>query len=188
MTTLSTTKMTASQFFMLGEDPPGLRLELVNGEIAVSPSPSQEHSFADTQLRIILGTYINENDLGMLLGDVDTIFDDLNVRRPDILFLAKPRLRLLKKGHGISIIPDLCVEILSPSSATLDQTEKFDLYARTGVPHYWIIDPKGHTFDAYKLSGKKYVKAASAREKQSVKAPPFPTCKIPLAQLWSPIE
>ncbi|HUO09832.1 MAG TPA: Uma2 family endonuclease [Phycisphaerae bacterium] len=181
------TKMTAKQFLMLGEDPPGLRLELVHGEIVVSPSPSLRHSYADNQLRAILTVHINDHDLGMLLGDVDTIFDDLNVRRPDILFIAKSRLHLIK-GHGIPIVPDLCVEILSPSSATIDQTDKFDLYAKSGVPHYWIVDPKGHTFDAYKLSSKKYVKAASGRERDIVKAPPFPTCKISLAQLWSPIE
>jgi Uma2 family endonuclease len=172
---------------MLGEDPPGLRLELAHGEIVVSPSPAFNHSYTDTQLRAILTVHINDNDLGMLLGDVDTIFDDLNVRRPDILFIAKSRLHLIK-GHGIPIIPDLCVEILSPSSATVDQTDKFDLYAKSGVPHYWIIDPKGHTFDAYKLAGKNYIKKASGRERDIVKAPPFPTCKITLAQLWSPIE
>jgi hypothetical protein len=32
MSIISTTKMTARQFLQLGEDPPGVRLELVNGE------------------------------------------------------------------------------------------------------------------------------------------------------------
>jgi len=187
MTLASPTKMTARQYFMLGEDPPGIRLELANGEIVVSPSPAFDHSYTDSQLRIILGQFINDNDLGAIVGDIDTIFDNYNVRRPDILFIAKSRLHLVK-GHGIPIIPDLCVEILSPSSATLDQTEKFDLYAKSGVPYYWIVDPKGHTFEAYKLSAKKYVRKASARGDEIVKAPPFPTCKIPLARIWSPIE
>jgi Uma2 family endonuclease len=186
MTTLNVTKMKASQFLMLGEDPPGLRLELVNGEITVSPSPSFEHSYADSQLRVLLGNHVNENDLGAIVGDIDTILDELNVRRPDIAFIAKARLKLIK-GHGIPIPPDLCIEILSPGSATQDQTEKFDLYCRSGVPHYWIVDPKGRTFDAYKLVGKKYVRKASGRDRDVVKAPPFPTLKIPLAKLWSPV-
>jgi Uma2 family endonuclease len=181
------TKMTAKQFLMLGEDPPGLRLELVHGEIVVSPSPAFDHSYTDSMLRHILIAHIEENDLGAIVGDIDTIFDDLNVRRPDILFIAKSRLHLIK-GHGIPIIPDLCVEILSPSSATTDQTDKFDLYARSGVPNYWIVDPKGHTFDAYKLTGKKYAKKTSGRGRDEVKAPPFPALKIPLVRIWSPIE
>jgi Uma2 family endonuclease len=185
--TLAATKMTAEQFFMLGEDPPGLRLELVNGEIVVSPSPSFDHSFTDSQLRIILGQYINDNDLGAIVGDVDTIFDDLNVRRPDIIFIAKSRLRLIK-GHGIPIVPDLCVEVLSPSSATTDQTEKFDLYAKSGVPCYWIVDPKGHSFEAFKLVGKKYQRVVTGRQRDVVKAPPFISLKIPLAKIWSPLD
>jgi Uma2 family endonuclease len=179
--------MTAQQFFALGEDPPGLRLELVHGEIAMSPSLSYDQSFTDRILSHILLEHILEHDLGSLVGGVDTIFDDFNVRRPDIIFIAKSRLRLIK-GHGIPIIPDLCVEILSPSSATIDQTEKFNLYAEQGVPHYWIVDPKGRTFEAFKLSSKKYVCATSGRQDDIVKAPPFPTLKIPLAKLWSPLS
>jgi hypothetical protein len=45
MSRVSTIKMTARQFLELGEDPPGVRLELVDGEIAVSPSPVPRHSF-----------------------------------------------------------------------------------------------------------------------------------------------
>lgn len=96
----------------------------------------------------MLAGHVQANDLGMILGDLDTILDGYNVRRPDILFIAKSRLHLIK-GHGIPFAPDLCVEILSPASATMDQTDKFDLYAASGVAHYWIVDPKGRTFDAY---------------------------------------
>src|SRR5262245_48360747 len=53
----TTTKMTAKQFLMLGEDPPGLRLELAEGEIVVSPSPSYGHSYTDTQLRSLLNAH-----------------------------------------------------------------------------------------------------------------------------------
>jgi len=187
MTTISSTKMTAEQYFVLGEDPPGLRLELVNGQIAINRISSFGHSYTDTQLSVILANHVIAHDLGSIVGDVGTIFDNFNVRRPDVIFIAKSRLHLIK-GHGIPIIPDLCVEILSPGSATLDQTEKFDLYAKSGGPHYWIVDPKGHTFEAFSLVRKKHVRKTTGRERDIVKAAPFPTLKIPLAQLWSPIE
>jgi Uma2 family endonuclease len=172
---------------MMGEDPPGVRLELVHGEIRMSPSPSFDHAYIDRMLSHILLGHIIQHDLGALLGDLDTIFDDFNVRRPDILFVAKARLHLIK-GHGIPFVPDLCIEILSPSSATMDQTDKFDLYASSGVPNYWIIDPKGRTFDAYALINGKYELNAQARDQMTVSAPPFPDLTIPLAQLWSPLQ
>ena len=135
-------KITSEQFLLLGQDPPGTRLELVDGDIVVSPSPSYEHSFTDTQLRSLLALHINENALGELVGDVDTIFDQLDVRRPDIIFIAKARTKLRdRKRHGIRFAPDLCVEIVSPESQDYDREEKFKLYEKCGVAHYWIVDP-----------------------------------------------
>jgi Uma2 family endonuclease len=72
MPIVSTAKMTARQFMALGEDPPGVRLELVNGEIAVAPSPTPEHSNADNEFRFLLTKHVKENDLGIVLHDLDT--------------------------------------------------------------------------------------------------------------------
>jgi Uma2 family endonuclease len=183
--TIASTKMNADQFLMLGEDPPGLRLELVQGDIVVSPSPSYRHSYADTQLRIILGTHIEEHDLGDLVGDVDTIFDRFNVLRPDIIFIAKNRLKLLDQDkHGIRFAPDLCVEILSPSTGDNDEDFKFKFYAQQGVRNYWIVDPAARTFRAYKLGKKGYTQTASGDNKDIVTASPFPLLKIQLAKIW----
>lgn len=182
--TLASIKMTARQFEQLGEDPPGVRLELVHGEILVSPSPAYEHHYTALKLSQLLLNHIDAHDLGELVGDVDTYFGDYNVRRPDLIFTAKARLHLLDERHGIRFPPDLCVEILSPGSATMDQTDKFELYAAFGVAHYWLVDPRNRTFVAYKLSRKKYVEAASGGRSDVVSAPPFPKLKIPLEQLW----
>src|SRR5688500_7578939 len=80
MPVVSTTKMTARQYLMLGEDPPGVRLELVDGEVAVSPSPMPKHSRVDRRLTRVLLNHIVEHDLGELLGDTDTIFGEHDVR------------------------------------------------------------------------------------------------------------
>src|SRR5215475_11948294 len=91
----STIKMTAEQYLMLGEDPPGVRLELVDGEVAVSPSPTPDHSFVVPMLGYILVGHALEHDLGQVLMDVDTIFGPHDVRRPDILYFQKRRLHLI---------------------------------------------------------------------------------------------
>lgn len=181
------TKMKARQFEMLGEDPPGVRLELVHGEIVVSPSPAYGHSYTEKQLIIILGQHIYANDLGQIVGDVDTIFDDLNVRRPDIIFTAKARLHLLAGSrHGIHYAPDLCVEILSPGSASIDQTDKFKLYADNGVAFYWLVDPVNHTFNAFKLVSGHYERILAAFKDDVVSPEPFPELKINLSRIWLP--
>jgi Uma2 family endonuclease len=96
------------------------------------------------QLANLLGNYIDQHDLGVVVADLDTILDQFNVRRPDLLFIAKSRLHLIK-GHGIPLAPDLCVEVLSPSGVHIDRDDKFPLYRDRGVANYWIIDPTEHT-------------------------------------------
>ncbi len=45
--------------------------------------------------------------------------------------------------------PSLAVEILSPSTSARDQGIKQELYARFGVPEYWLIDPDAHTITVF---------------------------------------
>lgn len=184
---LSTMKMNARQYLALGEDPPGVHLELIDGEILVSPSPAYNHGYTVTQLSHILLGYIMEHDLGELVADIDTILDELDVCRPDIIFIAKRQLALLDDSvHGIRFPPDLCVEVLSPSSIHIDRKTKFKLYRKNRVPHYWLVDPMKRTFEAFKLQAGRYVKRASGKGDDVVSAPPFPKLKIPLARLWPP--
>src|SRR5688572_3062783 len=186
MPVVSTAKMTARQFLMLGEDPPGVRLELVDGEVAVSPSPRPRHSFPSQELSRLLGNHIEEFDLGLLIPDTDTIFGDYDVRRPDIIFFAKARQHLVLEDEAIDAAPDLCVEVVSPSSATIDREDKFEQYAAGKVPHYWILDPQVRTVEGFKLKGKKYVPIGMGKGADVVRLPPFLNLDIPLGDLWFP--
>ena len=162
--------MTAEQFLQMGQDPPGVRLELVNGEVAVSPSPEPRHSHIDTMLRIFLGSYIRAHKLGRLYGDVDTVFDVHNVRRPDLLYFSKGRLHLVGK-KAMKGPPDLCIEIVSPSSGQIDREDKFKQYSKGGVAHYWIIDPDERTAEAYTLARGKYRLAGRGNASDVVTCP-----------------
>jgi Uma2 family endonuclease len=186
MPVISTTKMTARQYLMLGEDPPGVRLELVNGEVAVSPSPRPRHSYPLLQLGNLLDRHIVDLDLGLLIADCDTIFGEYDVRRPDLLFFTKARQHLVQADEAIDGPPDLCVEVTSPSSGTIDRKDKFKQYAEGGVAHYWILDPERESLEGFKLRGKKYVATGNGEGSDSVTLPPFPKLKIPLAKLWFP--
>ncbi|HSI32849.1 MAG: Uma2 family endonuclease [Phycisphaerae bacterium] len=183
MPIVSTIKMTAHQFIELGEDPAGVRLELVDGEVAVSPSPIPDHSYVEKMLSIILGNHILQHDLGRLYGDVDTIFGPRDVRRPDIIYFQKSRQHLVGR-KAMEGPPDVCVEILSPSSETIDKVDKFEQYEAAGVAHYWIVDPAGRTARAWRLVDGKYVAAGEGRDEQVVRFPPFDELDIPLGKIW----
>ena len=177
--------MTAKQFLMLGEDPPGVRLELAHGEIVVSPSPSPDHGYTLLSLAVVLKTYADTNDLGIVLSDIDTPFGEYDVHRPDIFFFAKKRKHLIGE-KWIEGSPDLAIEITSPGSRKLDRLDKFELYAAGKVKHYWIVDPRQRTIEAYRLSAGKYVGRVRGSGSDVVQLPPFPKLKIELAKLWRP--
>jgi|SRR4051812_25835213 len=185
MSRVSTIKMTARQFLELGEDPPGVRLELVDGEIAVSPSPIPRHSYTVTALSAILKTYTDDSDLGEVLLDVDTIFGEHDVRRPDIFYFTKARRHFIGE-KAIEGPPDLAVEVISPGNERTDRRDKFELYAAGKVKHYWIIDPTKRTIEAYSLRAGKYVGRVRGSSSDVIKLPPFPKLEIPLAKLWRP--
>ena len=187
MSVISTTKMTARQFLMLGEDPPGVRLELVNGEIAASPSPVPRHSYVDTQLRTILNRHVQAQDLGMIFGDVGTIFGEHDVRRPDIIYFSKGRYDMIGKT-AMEGPPDLCIEILSRSSIQTDRKDKFKRYAQGGVRYYWIVDPQSRSIEAYCLGGGKFRLTGQGPNSQRVQLDPFPDLEIPLGEIWFPLR
>jgi Uma2 family endonuclease len=185
MPVVSTIKMTARQFLELGEDPPGVRLELVDGEVAVSPIAVPDHSYIVFALGAILKNYLDQKQLGQLLGDVDTIFGPHDVRRPDILYFSQQRRHLIGK-KAIEGPPDLCVEVISPSSMTTDREDKFEQYATGGVAFYWIIDPQQRTIEGYRLVRDRYEASGKGQGQDIVRLPPFEGLEIPLSKLWRP--
>jgi Uma2 family endonuclease len=183
MPIISTTKMTAQQFLQLGEDPPGMRLELVDGDVAVSPSPTLDHSNAVVQLIALLSNHLDAKDLGELHHDVAKILNRSNVRRPDLLFFFAARTHLIGK-KAMEGPPDLAIEVISPSSVEIDREDKSVQYRESGVTHYWIIDPSHQTIDAWRLDNGTYLSSGHGQGTDIVKLQPFPDLEIPLTRLW----
>ena len=63
--------------------------------------------------------------------------------RPDVLFVPE-NARGGITNRGIEEAPGLVVEVLSPTSRSIDQVKKPRRYGDFGIPEYWVVDPKGH--------------------------------------------
>jgi Uma2 family endonuclease len=186
MTTLApilTSKMTVEQYFQLGEDPPGVHLELINGEIIVSPSPSRTHQQIILALAYLVEGHLRKTKLGSIYLDTDVVFEEDTVRRPDISFYGTAKLKRMK-GERLLLPPDLCVEVLSPFNEDDDRINKFNLYRKHRVGHYWIVDPETKTAECFKLRAGQYTKIAEGSDDDTVHFPPFSDLAIPLAELW----
>jgi hypothetical protein len=64
------------------------------------------------------------------------------------------------------------VEIVSPSTAPRDLETKPRLYARHGIPSYWVIDPERRELVEYMLEGNAYRLCCTAREGETFVPPP----------------
>ncbi len=62
-----------------------------------------------------------------------------------------PGGRATGRGRGIEGVPDLLIEVLSPSNRGHDLLTKRALYARAGVGEYWIVDPANQTVEILTL-------------------------------------
>lgn len=183
--TISTRRMTAAEFLELPPD--GIRNELVHGEIVLmSQGRTFDHGYAVTKLIALLARHAETAQLGDIYSNLDCYFGPEDVRRPDLLYFAEHRVHLISADKKPDIPPDLCVEVLSPSSAGYDRTEKFDTYQAAAVPFYWIVDPMERTLEAYKLVNGVYLRSGHGTGGDFLKLPPFETLSIPLATLWRP--
>ena len=163
----------------------GRRYELHEGELSVTAAPSPHHQRISGNLNELLRQHVKMYHLGeVLYAPIDCILGETTVVQPDLVFLDTDRLSIVS-ARGLEGPPTLVVEILSPATTLIDRSTKRQLYARYGVPYYWIVDPEARTIQAYALSEGGYQLAARAAGPEAVSLPPFPDLTFVPASLWS---
>jgi Uma2 family endonuclease len=123
--------------------PESFRTELVEGSYVVSPPPAKPHIFSNLDLRDLLlkaapdGLRVISCGAGVYASEHNFLIPDLIVVRDDS-----------RGGRQEGFAPEevlLAVEVVSPSSRSHDNVTKRNAYARFGLQHYWIADPKKKT-------------------------------------------
>src|SRR5690606_3715088 len=117
----------------------GNRYEVLDGEVLVTPSPRHQHVLFT--LAIALRQYVERHGLGVVLPDVDLLFVTGQFLGPDLLFVPQAS-RDGTTVRGVEKAPGLVVEVLSPTSSSIDLVKKPRRYGEFGVPEYWVVDPE----------------------------------------------
>lgn len=160
----------------------GLRYELLDGEVHVTPSPRPRHQRVSRRLQRVLEAYFEERELGEVFNaPVDVLLGEHDVVVPDLVVVSDPAQ---VTDRAIEGAPLLLVEILSPTTARRDRSIKSHRYAEFGVPHYWIADPAKHTLECYRLKLQRYELAASGEGAAHMTHPDFPELVIDLSTIW----
>jgi Uma2 family endonuclease len=162
----------------------GNRYEIIAGEVYVTPPPYTVHQRVSRNLERILDRHVTENDIGGVLhAPVGVVLEKPSGVQPDILFIAKSRLSILQE-KAVFGAPDLVVEVLSSSTAARDRGVKKDLYARTGVRYYWLLDPRKKALQAFRLDAGRYVLEAEHTGSATFRPSLFPGLSIRLTEVW----
>ncbi len=148
-------------FMML---PEGTRAELINDTIYMSPTPNFQHQEISTEILNQIRNYVKGDGLGTCLPTIDVFFDQKNVFEPDILFIAKENMNIVKDGK-IKGSPDLVIEILSPGNRRHDTEKKKTAYEKFGVKEYFIVDPETKETITWYLVNDRYTKQPSSKGK-----------------------
>jgi Uma2 family endonuclease len=137
----------------------GRRYEIIEGVLYVTNAPSYDHQYVVNEIHGELRQYIKAKQLGVILtAPFEVHWPGIaQPVQPDILFIVAAA----QPASGTKFfpgVPDLIVEVLSPSSYRLDQFIKFDAYERAGVKEYWLANPKTRTITVYFLpeGGREY--------------------------------
>ena len=168
----------------------GKRYEVHAGELVMTPAPGSDHQVVLMRLLRVLDRHVEAHDLGLVLpAPLDVILSEdpreTTVVEPDIVYLAVDRLPALRQ-RGVVGPPTLVVEILSPGTAATDRGTKRGLYARYGVPHYWIVDLDKRVLESYVLRGSEYQPGMRASGASPIDVPPFVGLGLVPTSLWPP--
>src|SRR5256885_7670358 len=113
----------------------GHRYELIDGELLVSPAPGWPHQSVVVRLTVLLDAAC-PRDLRVVSGPFGIRPDKFNEYQPDVLVARYADLQ--ERETYLPTPPVLAVEVISPTSGIRDATLKKAVYARLGVPSYWL--------------------------------------------------
>jgi Uma2 family endonuclease len=136
--------------------PEGILCQVIENVIYMSPAPFYEHQ----RLLMIIAAKIHEFVTAGSLGEctpapVDVYLDVNNAFQPDIVFILKENLSIVKGGK-VKGSPDLVIEILSHGSKEFDLGKKKLAYEKNGVKEYFAVDHKTKEVQAFYLKKNKY--------------------------------
>ena len=154
---------------------PEQKAEFINGEVVFHSPATVKHLEVRERLSRLLGSYVDQNSLGRVMGEKALCVFPRNDYEPDVCFFGGEKAASLQPNQRKLPPPDFIAEVLSESTEERDRGDKFEDYAAHGVREYWIIDPAAEVIEQYCAQEGAYrlaMKSASG-EVRSVVLPGF---------------
>lgn len=149
--------------------------QILNGELWVLPHPASPHILTASNA----GGDINQRfgrsgpPGGWWIVDEPELHLGPDALVPDLAGWRRERMPVYPSEAAVTLAPDWVLEVLSPSTSSVDRVVKARIYAREGVRWLWFIDPLARTIEASRLEQGVWLRVAAFAEGEKVRAEPF---------------
>ena len=147
-------ELTVDDWWTLPED--GRQYELLDGMLTLMPTPSRRHQDLAFKLAIQLQGVVDRAGGYVGMAPLGTALSAKIGFEPDIVYVAPGREEILSE-RGVEGIPDIVVEVASPSTQTYDRVRKLPIYLALGVREVWLVDPNAATVTVHAAAGERTV-------------------------------
>ena len=178
-------KLTYDDYVQFPDD--GQRHELIDGEHSVTPSPNPRHQWILGNLYFLIRGWVEQRRPGIVfMAPLDVVFTRFDVVEPDVLYLSNERARQSLTAANVQGVPELVIEIGSPSTRKRDETIKRRLYEREGVSEYWFVDPELDVIRVYLRDVERFgrPRELSLEAGDVLTTPLFPGLELRLADVF----
>jgi Uma2 family endonuclease len=168
--------------------PEHLVAEIINGELVTSPRPASRHARAASSIGgELYGPFDRGKNGpgGWVILDEPELHLQEHVLVPDLAGWRRERMPELPDAAAFELPPDWVCEVLSPSTAAIDRSEKVPIYLEAGVVHIWLVDPILQTLEALRLEGASYRLLGTWCGSVGVWVEPFDAIELDLSALWA---
>jgi len=164
--------------------PEGSPYQLFGGELIMVPAPTPYHQRISRKIEFLLLQHVEKNELGEVLDSpIDVYFSEEDTFQPDIIFISKEKSNIIGEIK-IEGVPDLIIEILSPSTAYYDLGRKYKVYEKAGVREYWLIHPDRKRIEVYINKDERFQLLNAVEETGIIKSELLKDFEVELAKVF----
>src|SRR5258708_30039367 len=147
------TLVTADELEQMPDDD-SVQIELDEGELITMPPAGWDHGDREGQIVYVLKRYVREHKLGKVFtGDTGFRLSGETVRAPDVAFVRRERVESIRSKGFAKGVPDLAVEIFSPSDNVRQLMRKVKQYFAAGCHTVWIVYPERREINVLEATG-----------------------------------
>ncbi|HCF50458.1 MAG TPA: prevent-host-death protein [Syntrophomonas sp.] len=189
-----TTRKVSYEEYMTLVDSSDQRYELIDGEIYLLASPSFKHQIVVNEISWHFYNYFKGKPCRSLTSPFDvrlfgfaTKFEeDPNVVQPDVVVICD--LDKVNESDKYEGVPALVVEVLSPSTKGKDMVTKLNLYMKSGVSEYWVVNLENRTILQYSFSpARELENLKTCAEGETIESTAFAELKISLGDVFAEV-